>query len=1396
MNSKEGGLPLVITTPHKRVRKRLSRGYRLRAYPPSELLGVRSNDWDPTDARWRHFLRPAEMPWITQHVVNGTTVYPGTDGYTLRDVEIIAPIHISTASTDSIPEVQTCLRQKASAGKESQTFEFTIKTYSGNTWQVNSRGFVTVHYQDSTGCESWERKKLLSHRQSTASALSQSMLTCNKDVDSSQMYRFLKHHGYDYGPNFQSRNQRCDPAAKRAAAEVNLFEGLEEPHVIHPTSFDTILQVAFTALTTGGSTPMATSVPSHTDTLWISNKGLSRPDTSSVTAYSAIESVTRNDFVYTSAALDSRSGEVRLWGEGIQLTNITSAPVPFTLPNPAQFCMHVDVKPDVSKLSSSEIMAYLNELHPYHEDPSMGDNHALKQIASYIDLLAHQKPGLNILEVAREGISATTRSLVSALAGRSSSSLRCNRYDFVTASAGVLESTRQEISQFHVQFEARLLDISQEMTEKVVEENRYDVVVVDVTSYRGIKLSNILRNARESLKLGAKLILRKVGDIFSETPSLLDITEASTMLNNNEIAHNDNKLIIFLADYVSANSPPFLSAIDNEKWTNLQTILQGSRRMLWVSSGGGRSSHPAHGMADGLTRTLRSEYYELHLVTLALDASVKSDIHQASVIANVAREMLAREPHQPCEQEYIQVQSRLHTRRLIEADSMKKQMEARLVPYQTVKTRIDGTTRFEASLESTSSPTSHGTVQLVESTHDDSELSPDQVEVEVRAVSLGERDRAILLGHREQKDCKLGGYCSGVIFRAGRGAELMFRPGDHVVATCRGSLRSHVRVPVEAVAKIPPHVGFTSACLEIRSSVAVYQAFVESAHVMSHETVLVYEGGSPIGMAAIKLLVDFPAGWFENRGPGMSRLAFDVVLAPSTSARRVFLPNMKHGGRYVVLGSVEQDIGVLPAGVSMTALPVDQAASSGALRYAAGKLPYLNPSEKEDLVLSAPDMNKALARLCQSDGYGNVVVTFDHNDLVEIKRPTVLPSKLDPDASYLIAGGLGGLGRTLARWLASRGAKHLILLSRSGPHTPEAQLLLSDLHSLGVQTSTPICDITDLANLRATLISLQSSMPPIKGCIQASMVMTELIFPKITYPSWHSTTSPKTTGSWNLHSLLPQDLTFFTMISSVMGILGGVSLAAYNAGNTYQDALARYRVSKGQPAIAIDLGAVPDAGYLAEQQHNVWDFSDEDSIAKHNGGLHALTYTKELCALLDVYLDPDYTQLSRDETTCQTVIGLRPVSHWASMATGEEIPHTLCQPFWGHMHHVPLPLGLQNTTVGNKTSASSGGKSVMQRVEAAGTLAEAAEIASEALAGRVGVLLGFDSGRERLEEAEKPMHSYGIDSLSAIEIRNWVGKVFDVDLPVFEILGGATFAGAGMAIVRKMRSRKGVGRGE
>ncbi|KAI0181683.1 putative polyketide synthase [Hypoxylon sp. FL1284] len=1638
---------------------RLSRNYRLRDRPPSELLGVRSRDWNPSEARWRHFIRLNELPWVEQHVINGKVLYPGAgmlvmaieaakelvsdkghriDAYALRNVQIEAPIDL-TDNGDGL-EVQTTLKERQGDTRGVPSFDFTIRTYAKDAWLVNCAGVITVESSDEVSDDDWYRARTEAQQRHTIKELLDQNVHCKTPVGSENMYQFLKQHGLEYGPMFQAaQSQYCNGAGTGATARLKLFDSTQDDRVIHPVSLDAFMHLAFTGLTSGGSKPMATSIPSRFGNLWVSGQGLNWLTREEVSVCSSITNTTRRGFTCSGVAMDG--GEMRLWYEGLEMTNVTVTPAPFSLPNPRQYCMNVQCKVALDKLSNQERLVMLERLCPkradlssfYRDaerlvemtlerlvassiDPTTFDNqepwkayfwkwaqhhlitrkegkpaselqcqsqetgttfgqlkerlgnsnrvgrvyaevassleammkgkaNALEvllqsgllkgyyeelisygggaQVAAYMDLLAHQTPGMRILEVGG-GTAASTRNFIQALRSQpddDETSLRCARYDFTDISATFLDGARNEFAAFRAQMSFGTLDMSRDFAAQGYQcdggDSSYDVLVADNVLHVTANLAGALRNARKALRPSGKLLLHEfltpsgwtTGFIFGVFPGWWLGAEADnrplspnitpqtwdTLLKENgfsgvdmvfedlgnDVSHqlgwlvstatenapaptiqprmihratiiinqgsaeqaslsqdivlslgqtsglgssvisleeackaspqrSKDELVIMLVDFGES----FIATLNEETWNQLKTIVRTTRHLLWISAGGGRDAAPEHAMLDGLARTLRSEFYELHLVTLALEHTV-SPSDKVKPVMQVVQEMLNAASGQTYEQEYLERDGYLHTRRLVESRYLKSRMDTKLTPYEVVPASLGSEVQFGVTI---APPGDDPGIYYVQSPM----LSPDTIEndgadIEVKAVLLQPQDRAFI--SEEDGDVFEGTFYAGIVAHVG--PDSPFSPGDRVVAVGPKLFRSHVRVASSTVARIPHGVSFVDACQIVPAMVSAHHALVETGRVRSSHSILVDDGASVVGQACLQLLAELgvrdiwatasseddsrwiidthqipperilPKSWFADRPMLVSpfKKNFDGVLLPSSDTDIALMKDtVKPGGQYITFeGGTMRQINpqqthqvpksILSIMVDLRNLLQEPGrVSERSLRYPvdAAYLPLLQSAQSTVNQIPASKLDEVWSSLRSANNDKPLVISFDESEVVDIRMKRQPTSQLDPRATYLISGGLGGLGRSMSRWLVGRGARYLILLSRSGPRTLEAAELLSEFEKMGVRAEAPPCDVSDREALRAVLASCSKTMPPIKGCIQASAVLTEFVFENMSFQDWQAAIAPKVPASRNLHLELPRGLDFFVQLSSMMGILGSGSLAGYNAGNTYQDALAAYRASQGERAVSLDLGAVVDVGHLVTHSYHL----DRMERARK----FEFVYVEELCALLDIFCDPRNANAagsSPHARSAQALVGVRPVAHWSAAG---DVPATMQQPFWGHTHHVPALDGLDERRDGARRGDA---LDVGPRLAAAGTRAEAAEIACQALAERISVLLGFP--RERLD-THKPMHAYGLDSLSAIELRNWVGKVFDVDMPIFEILGGATFATAGASIAQKIKS--------
>lgn len=192
--------------------------------------------------------------------------------------------------------------------------------------------------------------------------------------------------------------------------------------------------------------------------------------------------------------------------------------------------------------------------------------------------------------------------------------------------------------------------------------------------------------------------------------------------------------------------------------------------------------------------------------------------------------------------------------------------------------------------------------------------------------------------------------------------------------------------------------------------------------------------------------------------------------------------------------------------------------------------------------------------------------------------------KLDPEATYLFVGGLGGLGRSLAKEFVASGAQNIAFLSPSGDTMPQAKAVLDELTGGGVQAKAYRGDISDETSFLAAMKQCSQQLPPVKGVIQMAMVLRDIVFEKMSYEVWTVLVGPKVQGTWILHKYFGHErpLDFMVICSSSSGIYGYPIQAQYAAGNTYQDALAQYRRSQSLKAISVKHGIMRDVGTCRE----------------------------------------------------------------------------------------------------------------------------------------------------------------------------------------------------------------------
>ncbi|KAL4747556.1 hypothetical protein BDW72DRAFT_209502 [Aspergillus terricola var. indicus] len=864
-----------------------------------------------------------------------------------------------------------------------------------------------------------------------------------------------------------------------------------------------------------------------------------------------------------------------------------------------------------------------------------------------------------------------------------------------------------------------------------------------------------------------------------------------------ELAETDpgpSATIVFLLELRAI----FLAAISVRDYTLLQSILiRPGIKVLWVSQHVPGELSPHQHLADGLGRTLASEDSTLKFITLAID-NAEPDESVARWTTRLIK-LMESSTTENLETHYSVEDGIGHIPRI----TVDGPMNGRVFNSQQPRRKKQCRVPFDFPASFQIDPLQFREEEGVDLTA----LEKDELIVQVKAFGISCTNSV-----------NQGMECAGIVEKVGPGTR--FVPGDRVCVMGSGLSRTTVRTKCNNAALIPPGMSFPKAASMPTVLWVAHYALYIVARLERGELVLIHRASSSIGQMLVQLAIKKTARVlatvssdhdveFVSDNFGVTRK--DVLLADDCLLHRKIYQATQGKGVDVLIGQEidnnvdlheflapcgrivnikegltpgRHTVGFAPRGYaenimysSVNILGIMQGAPDVAQRSFQAVMQLcsnepLSPPEPLRL-FAAADMQAVFADLPYAEPTESLVVELRDGMPVDC---IAKPAYTFPDnASYIIAGGLGGLGRLFARWMASRGARHLILLSRSGPNTTAAQDLVAELKSQGVSVATPRVDISDLSALQQALSGLAKAMPPIRGCIQATVALRDNLFPKMSYTDWNISTSSKVAGSWNLHQLLPsgQQLDFFILISSVNGIFGSRAQANYAAGNAFKDALARHRISHGQKAVSIDLGLMVHEGVVAENASLL-------ASIRRIGHLMDIE-AAELLALLEYYCDPHLPILPLEDS--QVLVGIEMPA--AVVAKGVTLHHSIRRPMFSHLFRVDLLPHMHAhspSRIDNRTSSTATDHPKL--LSSTPSTDDAVALITEWACARVAQILGRSAADI---EATKPIHVYGIDSLVAVDLRNWFEQEIGVHVTVFDLMGNVPLRELCCAAARESR---------
>ncbi|KAF3389803.1 Lovastatin diketide synthase mokB [Talaromyces pinophilus] len=1211
---------------------RLSHEQRNLTSPRHDLLGSKIVGLSKRSLAWRNVLRHVDLPWLKDHTLGREAVFPAAahlsmaaealqqvcdqegieiHSVTFRDVQLMAALIIP--DIDDGIEVQLRLNKMQEDGL---WYTFTVESCVDGEWGLHSTGSIAANYVEGAEREHPVDQMKLTQR-----------------VPGKTWYKAFDRVGFEYGPSFQPlSNIRTNGKYHHAVADVKVDteSGLvagESRYLLHPSTIDGCLQLIIISINSGMHTEMKHGVvPIKIEELTVWHAKQANKTTGKSVAWTD-----RLDGRYfnTHTKLFSGSGDMLLDVKNLLCVSYEAAVPQTTAPNrPREPYMEAIYKADITTLTTQQA------LQVYPSIQSEEDS-----IAAIVELLHYKKPissalllgqpDSKTLQAVLRQVPSSTKLILAGLSEESITDLTAgtdtSRISTITSTEGLFEFGEQTLDPqdlvivgkdawSHATKQQLLVEVAALTVKggKVIFSvpSQAGEDIADTISHHGFSTPELLFPLPEVTIISATHV---ESDSDGAAPSkqsvimlALDETAKSSYspfaavlqdrgcdvkcshLGENVLVKKDAEATYIIYDAMGN----LLSSLTEDIFGRLKTVLTGSNPVIWLTTGVNEGSCVSGGMSQGLLRAIRSEQASARI--LLLDANTTEDF------TSIADAVLGKLGHIATKDSGADTEYWLQNGILT---------IPRVVPNESLNAHFTANTAAPQLGVLTSDKALSGKVvdgELVFKSEPPSELAEFDVKMQINYASVRKADL-----HGPTSSLSI---IAGPIGAVGGKLDKSF-VGQNAVAYAESPFGTELTASV-TVGAFYSDFEETALLATLPSLAEAIYAVLDVGKIQANEHVVLLPAPHDfvIAVAELKRVLGFQLTVIVG-----SELEKQDLIRQTTLTSNELL--LSQGAKSIQsLGKLDLVIShdfsllgkevwrAMPAASRFVLHDAVVEGSLDALPFSKGVAFLLSGVRnlyrtrphvlgdlltrtmgfmKDNNIIRKPNVYDidSLKDLTQVLGQGNIenaVLKYDYGHSSVKIQPLGDTVEFSPDVAYFLVGCLGGLGRSLTTFMLERGARDFVFLSRSGADKPDAAALVESIQKAGAKVQVFRGDAGIQADVDRA-VSEVTATRNIRGVVHAAMVLQDGMFDNMTFSQFQTALKPKVNSAVTLHKAFENiPLDFFVMTSSISATMGNPGQANYCAGNSYLDSLAWYRNLRGLPATSLVLPMVLDVGVVAE----------------------------------------------------------------------------------------------------------------------------------------------------------------------------------------------------------------------